>query len=967
MSSDEERGGSCGCRLRGASVRMVLVVSVVSAALAYAVPAFAAGSITGSRSDPPALEQSVNLATQGPIDWAVWGYANTGHSTSLAPDARKIGGNAISSLEDIHASGAPLRGLGQFPDVAAYRFSWSSGDNPLRESLAAGGIQHDGEPTPAPNPQPGESTLGDGFGFTVPAGLEPRTVKVYAATNRADAKLTAHLSDGSSSDYVDVLPAGIDQHTAVYTITYQAGSAGQTLHVTWVETADHCGAPFHCDNAGIYAVALTRTFVVNSTASHVPDGCDPINCTLGDALTDANADAGGSIEFNLGDGPFTIPVDANVPEITKPVSVDGYTQTGATPNTNDSLADGDNAVPLVQLSSGVSGDGLTFGPGSDGSSVRGLIFGGFSDAISVGGASDVTVAGNFIGTDGTGSPDFFGNGSGVYLDGGVGHTIGGPEAADRNVISDNFEATDTGIDLDGTANVLVQGNYVGTDPTGMLALANDDGVAIFGGATDNVVSGNVISGNEFSGVRISGQGTARNTVVMNLIGVAADGSIPLPNRGAGVVVAPDVGGDANTIGGPLGGNTIGGNLGDGIDVGGNGNGTVIQGNAVIGNQNHGIFVGGQFGDPPGVAIKDNRIAGSGLEFFDGIGIYFSNYAGSATVTGNTIGLDAAGTGAEPNTGDGIRIENSSGVVIGGTTPADRNVVAGNVGHGIHLNNASTGDVVKGNYVGVNAAGSAAVPNGVDGISIDGANGNTISGNLSSGNTGMGISLFSGSTGNVVQGNTIGLDAAGTNGIPNFEGIRLDGATNNTIGAPATGDPPAGAANEVARNTRSGIAVYQASSARNSVRANRVHDNGELGIDLSLVTASSVVHADGVTANDVGDGDSGPNGLQNFPVLKTATTKNGTTPILGTLSTVGNGTYTVDFYASPVCDGSGNGEGAVWIGYATLPLNGTSGSDRHRERHHRSRSTRGDAITATATDAAGNTSEFSRLCRPPRRR
>jgi hypothetical protein len=234
-------------RLPGASgsIRIVIVALVAAAACVFAVPAFAAGSIVGSRVDTTSLKNPVNLTTQGPIDWAVWGYGSNGTSTNLAPDARKLGGNAISNLENIDPGTAvPLRGLGQFPDAAAYNFSWSNGSDPLRESLAPGGIQHDGEQTSS-------STLNDGFGFTVPAGLQPRTVKVYVATNRADGTLTASLSDGSASDYVNVLPAATDENTAVYTITYQANSDGQTLHVTWVETGDSCSASFNCDNAAI--------------------------------------------------------------------------------------------------------------------------------------------------------------------------------------------------------------------------------------------------------------------------------------------------------------------------------------------------------------------------------------------------------------------------------------------------------------------------------------------------------------------------------------------------------------------------------------------------------------------------------------------------------------------------------------------------------------------------------------------
>jgi parallel beta-helix repeat protein len=948
-------------RLPGVSGRMriVIVALAAAAACAFAVPAFGAGSIDASRDDSTSLKRPFNLTTQGPIDWAVWGYGSNGTSTSLAPDVRKLGGNAISNLENINpGTSVPLRGLGQFPDKAAYNFSWSNGSDPLRESLEPGGIQHDGEQTSS-------DTVGDGFGFTVPAGLEPRTVKVYVATNRADGTLTAHLSDSSAADYVDVLPAATDENTAVYTITYQANSDGQTLHITWVETGNSCDQQFSCDNAAIYAVALTRTFVVNDPGD--VSACDANDCTLRGAIDAANTDAGGSIAFNLGEVPSPISL-ASVLTIMKPVSIDGYTQSGSNPNSND-LAGGDNAAPLVKVTGGGNfvANGLTFGTGADGSSVRGLSLSGFGSnrAISVEGANDVTIAGNFIGTDDGTTPLAFSNVSGVYLAGSAGSTVGGPEPADRNLIANNGQSVVllTGIDLDGSSGALVQGNYIGTDKTGAIALPNDDGVAIFGGSSNNVISGNVISGNNTSGVDIFGDGTAGNSVVLNLIGVAADGSTPLAN-GSGVVVQP--GGNGNAIGGPLAGNTISGNTGEGIHAGGSGSSTLIQGNTVTGNGSHGIIVsGGELGGAPGITISGNRVAGNGGGANSGptggIGIYLSSVPGPATITGNVVGLDASGAAAEPNTGDGIRVEDSSGVVVGAPGVVNRNVVAGNVGHGIHLVAGSSHDIVQANYAGVNVSGTAAIPNHIDGIAVDESSGNTIggsapgAGNLASGNANQGISVFTANTdapadGNVIQGNGVGLNAAGTAPIPNGnEGIRLFEASSTTVGGIL-----AGQANVVKGNTATGVAAYQGQG--NSIRGNQIDGNGRLGIDLFKGVASISSQADGVTANDAGDDDSGANNLQNFPTLATATINGASTEISGTLAS-SSGTYMLDFYASPSCDGSGNGEGALWIGAATVNLDGTSATF-DTGTGITGPVNPGDSITATATDGNGNTSEFS---------
>ncbi|HST17593.1 MAG TPA: PxKF domain-containing protein [Gaiellaceae bacterium] len=930
-------------RPRGSAyVRMIVVLAAIAAAFAWVTPALAAGgSITASRSDSTALKRPFNLTTEGPIDWAVWGYSNGGTSTSLAPDVRKAGGSAISNLENISPAlpTVPLRGLGQFPDVDAFNFSWSNGSGPLRDSHAATGIQHDGQQT-------GSSTSGDGFGFTVPAGLQPRTLKVYVATNRAVGTLTAHLSDGSAPDYVDSLPAAVDQNTAVYTITYVAGSAAQTLHVTWVESSDTCGSPFHCDNAGIYAVALTRNFVVNNAGAPVDAGCTVSDCTLPEAIADANADAGGSISFNLGAPPATINL-ASALTITKPVSIDGYTQSGAEPNAS-AFSAGNHATILVRVvGDGLfDSEGLIFGSGSDGSSVRGVAISGFSNAIHVQGASDVTIAGDFIGTPGS----FPSNGTGVFVDGGAGSTVGGPESVDQNVISNNGASIGTGIDLKSTNGALIQGNYVGTDATGNVALGNDDGIAIFGGATNNVVSGNVISGNLNDGVTLFDAGTAGNSVVLNLIGVGADGSTPLHNS-TGVSITPGSNGNGNAIGGPLGGNTIANNSGDGVDVDGAGSHTVVQANTITGNQNHGIVVGDELGGAPGAAIVGNRIAGNGHTGFDGFGIYVSGGPGPVTITGNTIGLDASGAAAQPNTSDGIRIVGASNVAIGGPGTGDRNVVSGNTGHGIHVMGGSTGDTIQGNYLGTNTAGTAAVPNNIDGIALDASSQNKVLGNLASGNHNQGISIFRLLNtdpiggGNVVSGNTVGLNAAATGAVPNGGvGILMSNVNGNVVGGIG-----AGQANQVADNGGAGVAVVNGPGAAtgNSIRGNSVHDNGGLGIDLGN---------NGVTANDPGDADTGPNNLQNFPTLTGASINGSSTEITGTLSTA-TGHYVVDFYDSPACDPSGNGEGARWIGWGDVNAVNNAGSIDTGSGITAPVSA-GDAITATATDDAGNTSELS---------
>ena len=127
-------------------------------------------------------------------------------------------------------------------------------------------------------------------------------------------------------------------------------------------------------------------------------------------------------------------------------------------------------------------------------------------------------------------------------------------------------------------------------------------------------------------------------------------------------------------------------------------------------------------------------------------------------------------------------------------------------------------------------------------------------------------------------------------------------------------------------------------------------NGHLGINLENRAFGFV------TPNDAGDADTGTNGLQNFPVLQSATLAGAVTTIVGTLNTRPNGTYTLEFYASAACDPLGHGEGVYSLGEATVATD--AAGDASFSVPVAFAVPRGAAITATATDPAGSTSEFS---------
>jgi hypothetical protein len=154
---------------------------------------------------------------------------------------------------------------------------------------------------------------------------------------------------------------------------------------------------------------------------------------------------------------------------------------------------------------------------------------------------------------------------------------------------------------------------------------------------------------------------------------------------------------------------------------------------------------------------------------------------------------------------------------------------------------------------------------------------------------------------------------------------------------------------MAFNGAAGVAVgfdLTDSSSGNSVLRNSIHDNGGLGIDLG---------SNGVTPNDSGDGDTGPNGLQNFPFLTFAVSNGGVLTVFGTLENAPNTSYSVELFANSSCDSSGFGEGQGFLGATTV----TTDAAGHATFQAAVPAPSGASfVTATATDPAGNTSEFS---------
>ena len=216
--------------------------------------------------------------------------------------------------------------------------------------------------------------------------------------------------------------------------------------------------------------------------------------------------------------------------------------------------------------------------------------------------------------------------------------------------------------------------------------------------------------------------------------------------------------------------------------------------------------------------------------------------------------------------------------------------------------------------------TAPIGNSRGGIWIQDSFDNTIggigpgAGNVIGGNTWDGIAITgAGSTGNRVQGNWIGTDVLGTTNLGNTDnGIWIvNNAADNLIGGPGPG-----AGNTIAFNTFNGIHVAGTAGNRNTILGNEIYNNTLLGIDLD---------ADGApTPNDANDGDNGPNELQNYPVLTTATTDGvGTVTVSGTLNSNPSTNYRIEFFSSPAGDPSGHGEARQLLG--SIPASTRSGT------------------------------------------
>jgi hypothetical protein len=664
-------------------------------------------------------------------------------------------------------------------------------------------------------------------------------------------------------------------------------------------------------------------------------------CTLRAAIEEANAHAGpDEVDFNLPSA-TTIAPAARLPAITGTLDVNGMSQPTWSGAPAVALDGGNDTLgyPCLQFT------------GGGGSVVAGLAIEHCNIGMSFeGDGGDDHVYGNWIGLDLTGAKAS-NTSSGVYVAGSGGDVIGvDPDAGlpadvQRNVIS-GMGASGTpgdgiGITGDDSAGTEVVGNYIGTDVAGTRAIANGgDGIYSFKGTNSalpgfgtpsgTVVEDNVISANGLDGIELAGGGAAR--ISGNTIGLGADGRV-LGNGSDGIslenITATIVGGSTAADANVVSANGAGGDLG----------------NSGI------VFSGASSTDD---AVRGNRVG--------------TNLAGTAITdpggapTGNAsagvcLCVDSSGAPASVNIGD--------------TTAGDGNVVAGNP-FGISINGTSHANTVAGNRIGTDTTGQVALPNGV-GVRVKGGDANTIGGTTATARNVIAASTTSGvevigidgapadvATGNRILGNYVGVAADGTSARPNGDGVSIEANTAQTVVgfdktaaqaaiAAGTSTCAAGPCNRIEENTGAGVRAASATVATATIRGNRLDDNRVIGIDLGDA-GPTPDDADGT------DADTGANGLLNFPVAVSSYTDpvSRVTHVSGHVTGIADPTtITVDVYGDSAAQKpTGFGQGLTYEGTARPDRAGDFALVPIRPL---------EFYSATATDPAGDTSEYGPVC------
>jgi uncharacterized repeat protein (TIGR01451 family) len=373
-------------------------------------------------------------------------------------------------------------------------------------------------------------------------------------------------------------------------------------------------------------------------------------------------------------------------------------------------------------------------------------------------------------------------GSNLTLDSLIGNRSEGLQIlGEKVVIEDNLISCNTGsgIKLTGWGGTVVKGNYIGVDPTGKLDWGNGGpGINIVN--DNNIIGGsnpndkNIISGNGGSGIEMFGGFTIffpggskpnyvqGNVIENNYIGTDKTGATRIPNH-------------------------------SGISMQGNVDSNFVRKNLISGNQHHGVWMQ-----------------------------LFGNSPTRNVFTNNFIGTDIYGTQSLSNNDRGIYILSGSNNIFGGLTISDQNLISGNIGPGVWISGASSGNKIMSNKIGTELSGYFPLPNTVDGVLIDqAAFNNVIQWNLISGNGRNGVTVETNSnltpSGNVIIANIIGLDIVKARALPNNNnGVLINNARNTRVGG-STVD----SSNVISGNNDDGVYIYGDISRGNMILGNYI--------------------------------------------------------------------------------------------------------------------------------------------------
>jgi titin len=688
------------------------------------------------------------------------------------------------------------------------------------------------------------------------------------------------------------------------------------------------GNKIGCDRTGMFAIPNYYGVAIDSSASNLVGGTTALQRNL----ISGNDYAGVAINTNISH-------DNTIKGNYIGINVNGVIRTDTVPNYYG-IAINDSYNNII---------------GGATAAERNIISGNTDGGISILGsnAKNTTIKGNYIGTN-VGGTDSIPNATGILLSGTSQNTIGGSNAGEGNLISGNTLA---GIIMaySGTRLNTVLGNKIGTDYQGTQILSNYTGVYIKSNANKNTIGGstsgarNVISGNLEMGLCI--ESSDSNTIKGNYIGPDATGLNALKLSNDTLIQANGLYFNSNAKY-----NTAGGyNAGEGNVISGN----RVYGHDLYGNSSYNSTIGNYIGvdatgnnpmpNATGICVdggsNHNPFINNVLSGNRAYGMFIVTTGSDYNqLSGNKIGTNAAGTDTVPNQIGLILGGGTKHNIIGGTAIADRNIISGNRFDGIEVADIYTSyNDIKGNYIGTDINGTAALPNYIGIGFATKPSKNNIENNVISGNKYLGIIFYEHSDSNTVYTNKIGVAANGTSPLKNnVAGIVIAKASKyNKIGTLNKG-------NIIANHDSTGIAVIDTGTVFNSISANQIYNNGILGIDL---------YPYGVNNNDALDSDNGSNEQMNFPVIQNVflAWQTGITTIDGTIDCATYGGpvgIKIELFKSNGSNMFNHGDATSYLGETVVSSSSGNWS------FNCTGLVAGDMVTATATDIHGNTSEFA---------